>query len=97
MSEYYQWRQHRLYLNCYLQPRAAKDEFVGLHENSLKIRITAPPVDGKANKHLIKFIATQFKVSPSKVTLVRGTTSKFKRLCIDDPARIPQALNIIPP
>lgn len=97
MGTYYQWQQHKLYLNCYLQPRAAKDEFIGPYEENLKIRITAPPVDGKANKHLVKFIARQFQVSASKVTLVRGATSKYKCLCIDDPGFIPQALDIVPP
>ena len=47
-----------LRLRIFLQPKAAKDQIVGLHDDELKISITAPPVDGQANAHLLKFLST---------------------------------------
>ncbi len=59
----------------------------------LKIRLTAPPTDGKANKHLIKYLSKQFKVKQSAITIVSGHTSRQKRLCIENPNKIPDFLN----
>jgi len=80
-------------LQCYLQPRASRDEFAGIHGNSLKIRITAPPVDGQANKHLARFIAKQFGVAMSQVQLMKGQNSRHKLLAIQSPASIPSCLD----
>ena len=91
---YYRWQDDDLYLSCHLQPKAKKDEFCGLYGDSLKIRITAPPVDGKANAHLIKYIAKAFGIAKSKVDIVGGELSREKRLCIHDPAKIPEQLTI---
>ena len=91
---FYRWDQDDLYLSCHLQPKARKDEFCGLYGDSLKIRITAPPVDGKANAHLIKFIAKNFGVAKSKVEIVGGELSREKRLCIHNPGKLPAALEI---
>ncbi len=44
-------------LKLYIQPKASRDKIVGLHGEELKIAITAPPVDGKANAHLTKFFS----------------------------------------
>lgn len=73
----------------YVQPRASKDEIVGPHADSLKIRITTPPLDGKANKHLQKFLAKTFAVPASKVTLLTGKTSRNKRFAIKQPKHLP--------
>ncbi len=83
----------RLLLRCYLQPRASRDEFAGIHGDSLKIRITAPPIDGKANKHLARFIAKQFGVSLSQVELIKGGRSRHKLLAIESPTSIPSCLS----
>ena len=91
---YYRWQGNDLYLSCHLQPKAKKDEFCGLHGDSLKIRITAPPVDGKANAHLIKFVARAFGIAKSKVNIVGGELSREKRLCLHDPVNIPKELEI---
>ena len=58
--------------------------------NSLKVRITAPPVDGKANQHLIKFLARQFKVRKSQLELISGETSREKRFRISNPEHLPE-------
>ncbi|MFA7554565.1 MAG: DUF167 family protein [Spongiibacteraceae bacterium] len=94
---FYHWQQHKLVLFCYLQPKASCDEFVGPHANRLKIRITAPPVDGKANQHLIKFIAKQFGVAKSAVTITSGELGRQKTLCIDQPSKLPPSAGITGP
>ena len=62
----------------------------------LKVRITAPPVDGKANEHLIKFIAKQFGVARRNVKLISGETGRNKRIAIAYPKVLPQELGILP-
>ena len=56
-----------LRLRILLQPKASKDHIVGLHEDELKISITAPPVDGQANAHLLKYLSKLFKVPKSTI------------------------------
>lgn len=70
-------------LSCYVQPKASRNSVVGVHDNMLKIALTAPPVDGEANKMLVKFIASQLKISKSSCTLVQGDTSRRKVVRID--------------
>lgn len=94
---FYHWEGDDLYLVCHLQPKAKKDEFCGLYGASLKIRITAPPVDGKANAHLMKFIAKHFGVAKSKVEIIRGEMSREKQLCIHGPDKFPKELDIKQP
>lgn len=97
MGEFYRWDgKGRLSLFCQLSARASKDEFVGQHGERLKIRITAPPVDGKANAHLIKFIAKQFAVSRASVSIHSGDSSKHKTLHIEQPGCLPEGLGISP-
>ncbi|MBK7685966.1 MAG: YggU family protein [Rhodocyclaceae bacterium] len=69
-----------LVLTLHIQPAAKKTEIVGVHGDALKIRLAAPPVDGKANAALIKFIAAQLGVSKNSVTLISGDTARAKRL-----------------
>ncbi len=61
-----------------LQPRARRAEVVGERAGALVIRVTAPPVDGKANAALCAFIAKAAGVSASSVDVVRGQTSRDK-------------------
>lgn len=86
---FYEWTDGDLLLRLKTQPNASKDEFCGAINNSLKVRIMAPPVDGKANQHLIKFLAKQFKVSKSQVTLLSGETNREKRFRISSPKLLP--------
>jgi uncharacterized protein len=67
-----------------IQPRASKNEVSGIHNNCLKIRLTSPPVDGAANKVCVKFLAKWLGVSPSKVRIVSGLSSKNKIIEIND-------------
>lgn len=70
----------RITLTLHIQPGAKKTEFAGLHGDALKIRLSAPPVDGKANEALIKFIAETLRLPKSAVNLKSGQTSRRKVL-----------------
>jgi uncharacterized protein (TIGR00251 family) len=61
-----------------LQPRARRNEVVGERAGAVVIRLTAPPVDGKANAALCAFVARAAGVPPSRVSVVRGQTSRDK-------------------
>jgi uncharacterized protein len=87
-APWYHWQQDSLIIQIRLQPRAHCDEIVGLHQNRLKIRITAPPVAGKANAHLTRFLAKIFQVSKKQVCVLAGATSRDKRICIENPAKL---------
>lgn len=72
-----------LVLTLHVQPGAKKTEFVGLHGEAMKVRLAAPPVDGKANAALCVFLAGFCGVGRSAVTLIGGETSRAKRVRID--------------
>jgi len=91
---HYQWHGEDLHLSCHLQPKATKDEIVGLHGNSLKIRITAPPIDGRANTHLIQFLAKTFGVTKRNITIFSGELGRQKRIKVEQPTKIPDILQI---
>ena len=61
-----------------IQPRSSKNEVLGVYNNSLKIRLTSPPVNESANKTCIKFLAKWLGMSPTKVRIVMGFSSKNK-------------------
>ncbi len=65
-------------LTVKIQPRASKNEMVRTEGGGLKIRLTAPPVDGAANEALIKFLADTFSVPKSLVEIVSGHASRDK-------------------
>jgi uncharacterized protein (TIGR00251 family) len=71
-------------LTLHIQPGAKKTEAVGLHGDALKIRLAAPPVDGKANDALIDFLAKTLSIPKSRLTLVSGQTSRSKRVQLSD-------------
>ena len=81
-----------LRLHLMLQPKASKDSIVGLHGEALKIAITAPPVDGQANAHLLKFLSKQFKVPKSAIVLEKGELNRYKQIWIPAPKVIPEEI-----
>lgn len=96
MSGWYQWQGDDLILSIHTQPRASRDELVGPHGDSLKVRITAPPVEGKANAHLMKFLAKVFGVPKSQVSFLSGETGRSKRLRIQSPRQLPPIIEKSP-
>jgi uncharacterized protein len=79
----------------HLAPRAAKDGIVGVHDQALKIRIKAPPVDGKANEALLKFLAKTLKVKTADVSILTGHASRKKTIAVSGltPAEVTKRLN----
>lgn len=69
-------------LTLHIQPGAKKTEVVGLHGDALKLRLAAPPVDGKANEALIDFLARALGIGKTHITLVSGQTSRSKRVAV---------------
>jgi len=88
-DDFFQWQGDDLIIQIYVQPNASKNEFCAVHGDTIKVRITAPPVDGKANQQLIQFLSKSFKVSKSQVQLLSGETSRQKRFCIHSPKALP--------
>lgn len=78
-----------------VQARAKRDEIVGERAGVLVVRISAPPVDGRANRALCKLIARRAGVAPSKVSIVRGEGSRDKLVRVDgvDAAALRDALS----
>ena len=70
----------RITLTLHIQPGAKKSELAGRHGEALKIRLAAPPVDGKANEALIRFVAERLKLPKNAVSLKSGQTSRQKVL-----------------
>ena len=83
---------NRLTLTLHIQPGAKRTEVAGLHGNALKIKLAAPPVDGKANATLLKFIAETFGVPLRQVMLKQGEKSRHKVVEIQQPAHGPDVL-----
>jgi uncharacterized protein len=65
-----------------VQPRSSGDGIAGMHDGRLKVRISAPPVEGKANERLTEVIAKAFGVSKSSVEIIKGHTSRLKTIRI---------------
>jgi uncharacterized protein (TIGR00251 family) len=66
-----------------LRPRGGHDELLGMRDGVLRARVSAPPVDGKANKALCRLIAKRLGVAPSRVSVVSGGKSRDKLVRID--------------
>ncbi|HBH13947.1 MAG TPA: YggU family protein [Leclercia adecarboxylata] len=78
-----------LVLRLYIQPKASRDTIIGLLGDEVKVAITAPPVDGQANAHLVKYLAKQFRVAKSQVLLEKGELGRHKQVKILNPQQIP--------
>lgn len=74
-----------LLLTLHIQPGAKKTEVCGLHGDALKIRLAAPPVDGKANAALLAFVADRLGLPKSAVSLKSGQTSRRKVVEVAEP------------
>ena len=91
-APWYQWDGEDLLLDVHIQPGASRDSLDGTHGDRLKIRLSAPPVDGKANSHLIRLLAKHFGVPCRQVLLVSGESSRAKRVRIQRPRQIPAGI-----
>jgi uncharacterized protein (TIGR00251 family) len=71
-----------LAIKIYLQPKASRNEIVGPYRDGIKVRVTAPPVEGKANEELLRFLAKEWRISLSHIEIIRGHQSREKILRI---------------
>ncbi|CAM4016682.1 MULTISPECIES: DUF167 family protein YggU [Shewanella] len=86
-----------LVIRLYIQPKASRDQIVGPHGDELKVAITAPPIDGKANAHLCKFLSKQFKTAKGNILIENGELGRHKQIRVVMPKEIPaEILALIP-
>ncbi|RFC33249.1 MAG: hypothetical protein DID92_2727744981 [Candidatus Nitrotoga sp. SPKER] len=81
------WYRHEgdvITLMLYVQPGAKRSEVIGLHGDALKIRLAAPPIEGRANEALLRFIAGSFNVPLRNVKLKQGTLSRHKIVLVNN-------------
>ncbi len=89
MSTWYRRNGDVLTLTLHVQPGAKRTEIAGLHGEALKIRLAAPPVEGRANEALLKFIAESFGVPLRQVELKQGGQSRHKVVVITGSSQEP--------
>lgn len=93
MGTFYQWDGEDLILSIRAQPKASREKFGEVIGDRIKVYLTAPPVDGKANKALCRFIGRVFKSPPSKIEIISGSNDRNKRLRIPSPQRLPENIH----
>ena len=86
---WYRWDGADLLLELRVQPRASRDGFGEASGDRIKLRLTAPPIEGKANARLIRFLANAFGVTKARVQLESGASNRNKRVRIQAPERLP--------
>lgn len=92
MSAWYRRNGEVLTLTLHVQPGAKRTDIAGLHGEALKVRLAAPPIEGRANEALLKFIAESFGVSLRQVELKQGGQSRHKVVAITGSQVEPESL-----
>ena len=92
MAAWYRREGDAIILALHVQPGAKRSETAGLHGNALKIRLAAPPIEGRANEALVKFIAELFGVPLRNVELLRGAQSRHKMVKVTGSTAAPESL-----
>jgi uncharacterized protein len=92
VSEWYRRNGEVLTLTLHVQPGAKRTDVAGLHGEALKIRLAAPPIEGRANEALLKFIAAAFGVPQRQVELKQGGQSRHKVVAITGSTIEPESL-----
>ena len=77
-------KNNSLAFNVYVQPRASRNKVAGMHGNAIKICVTAPPVENKANGAVIHFVADLFGIPKSAVSIKSGRQGRNKKVLIND-------------
>jgi uncharacterized protein (TIGR00251 family) len=92
VSEWFRRNGDVLTLTLHIQPGAKRTEVAGLHGEALKIRLAAPPIEGRANEALLKFIAESFGVPSRQVELKQGSQSRHKVVAVTASKVEPESL-----
>lgn len=82
-SSFFDWQDDSLHLRLKVQPRASRNAWGEVIGERIKLYLTTPPVDGKANQAVIAFVAKSLSMAKGKVTIRRGETSRDKDLVIE--------------
>jgi uncharacterized protein (TIGR00251 family) len=85
----FRWDGDTLVLEIRLQPRAGGNEFAGVSNGRLRIRVSAAPVDNAANQKMVSMLAKEFGVAKSRVRVLAGAAKRDKRVAIEEPRRRP--------
>lgn len=85
MNPWLEEKENDLIVHLRVIPRASTNAIQGLMGGALKVRIQAPPVEGKANAYLVKFLSKQWKIPRSSLEILSGATGRNKRLRILNP------------
>lgn len=94
MTDWYRREGEVLSLTLHVQPGAKRTEISGLHGEALKIRLAAPPIEGRANEALLRFIADTFGVPLRQVELKQGGQSRHKVVLVTGSKVAPDSLLI---
>ena len=94
MSGWYRKTKEGWLISVHAQPGAKKSAVAGLYGEALKVRVAAPPVEGKANEALTAFVAKALGVPRRAVSIVKGESSREKLLLITDASADPPRLLI---
>ncbi len=90
---WFSWEGNDLILRLRIQPKASRDAFIAPYgENYYKVAISSPPIAGRANQHLIKFLSKEFGLPRSKISLESGIKSRSKSLRLKSPTVLPISL-----
>jgi len=92
MSAWYRRNGDVITLTLHVQPGAKRSVVAGLHGEALKLRLAAPPIEGRANEALLKFIAELFGVPLRQVELRQGGQSRHKVVAVTGSAADPESL-----
>ena len=90
------WRGNTLYLKVHVSPQNRRNGIGDVAGGRVRVRLKAPPVDGKANKELIGMMASEFETAKSRVWIVTGVRGRDKLIAIDCPGSIPPWLEDTP-
>lgn len=92
MNDWYRRDGESLSLTLHVQPGAKRTEISGLHGEALKIRLAAPPIEGRANEALLRFIADKFGVPMRQVELKQGGQSRHKVVMVTGSKVAPESV-----
>ncbi|HCI53874.1 MAG TPA: YggU family protein [Gallionella sp.] len=92
MVAWYRRNGEVITLTLHVQPGAKRSEICGLHGEALKLKLAAPPIDGRANEALLKYIAELFRVPVRQVELRQGAQSRHKVVAVTGSAINPESL-----
>lgn len=69
-------------LNCRVTPSASRNEITGITGDAVRIKVTSPPIEGRANKAVIALLGKTFKIPKSRIVILKGDTGKLKKILL---------------